>query len=112
MPGFPILICLQLPELPKTYVHLGTDSIQLSYLLLSPSLLAINLSKHQGLFKGSSPLHLVAKILEVQLQHQCIFQCIFRTDFLEIDCFDILAVQRILRNFLQHHSLKASIPSH
>ena len=40
-----------------------------------------NLSQHQGLFQWVSSLHQVAKVLELQLQHQS-FQCIFRTDFL------------------------------
>ena len=46
---------------------------------LSPP--TFNLSQHQGLFKGVSSLHQVAKVLEFQLQYQS-FQWIFRTDFL------------------------------
>ena len=42
---------------------------------------AFNLSQHQGLFQWVSSSHQVAKILELQLQHQS-FQWIFRTDFL------------------------------
>ena len=42
---------------------------------------AFNLSQHQGLFQWVGPLHQVAKILEIQLQHQS-FQWIFRVDFL------------------------------
>ena len=49
--------------------------------LLSPSSPAFNLSKHQGVFQGVSSSHQVAKVLELQLQHQS-FQWIFRTDFL------------------------------
>ena len=41
--------------------------------------LAFSLSQHQGLFKWVSSSHLVAKVLEFQLQHQS-FQ--FRTDLL------------------------------
>ena len=48
--------------------------------LSSPSP-AFNLSQHQGLFQWVSSLHQVAKVLELQLQHQS-FQWIFRTDFL------------------------------
>ena len=40
-----------------------------------------NLSQHQGLFQWVSSLYQVAKVLELQLQHQS-FQWIFRTDFL------------------------------
>ena len=42
---------------------------------------AFNLSQHQDLFQGVSSLHQVAKLLELQLQHQS-FQWIFRNDFL------------------------------
>ena len=39
-------------------------------ILSSPSPLALNLSQHQGLFQLVNSLHQVAKILELQLQHQ------------------------------------------
>ena len=39
------------------------------------------LSQHQGLFQWVGSLHQVAKVLELQLQHQS-FQWIFRVDFL------------------------------
>ena len=42
---------------------------------------AFNLSQHQSLFQWVSSSHQVAKVLELQLQHQA-FQWIFRTDFL------------------------------
>ena len=48
----------------------------------------------------------MAEVLEFQRQS---FQWIFRTDFLEIDSFDLLAVQGILKSLLQHHNSKASI---
>ena len=51
------------------------------FILSSPSPPAFNLSQHQGLFKSVSASHQVAKVLELQLQHQT-FQWIFRTDFL------------------------------
>ena len=79
MPGFPVHH--QLPELVQTHVHRVGDAIQPSHPLLSPSPPAFNLSQHQGLFKGISSSHQVAKVLEFQLQHQS-FQWIFRTDFL------------------------------
>ena len=105
-PGFPVLH--QLSELAQTHVHLVGDAIQLSHPLLSPSPPIFNLSQHQGLFQWVSSSHEVAKVLEFQLQHQS-FQCIFRTDFLRIDWFDLLAVQGTLKSLLQHHSSKASI---
>ena len=49
--------------------------------LLSPSPPDFSLSQHQGLSQWVSSSHQVAKVLELQLQHQS-FQWIFRTDFL------------------------------
>ena len=48
---------------------------------VNPSLPAFNLAQHQGLFQWVSSLYQVAKVLELQLQHQS-FQWIFRIDFL------------------------------
>ena len=79
MPGFPVY--QQLPELAQTHVHRVGDAIQPSHPLLSPSPPAFSLSQHQGLFQWVSSLHQVAKVLELQRQHQS-FQWIFRTDFL------------------------------
>ena len=41
---------------------------------------AFNLSQHQHLFQWVGSLHQVAKVLELQLQHQS-FQWIFKVDF-------------------------------
>ena len=60
----------QLPESTQTYVHWISDAIQPSHPLLSPSLLAFNLSQNQGLFKWVSSLCQVDKVLQFQLQHQ------------------------------------------
>ena len=76
-----LLVHHQLPELAQTHVHWVGDAIQPSYPLSSPSPPAFNLFQHQGLFKWVSSPHQVAKVLELQLQHQ-FFQWIFRTDFL------------------------------
>ena len=79
MPGFPVHH--QLPELAQTHVYRVGDAIQPSLPLLSPSP-AFYLSQHQGFFsQWVSSSHQVAKILELQLQHQS-FQGIFKTDFL------------------------------
>ena len=48
-------------------VHRVGDAIQPSHPLLSPSPPALNLSQHQGLSQKVSSLHLVAKVLELQL---------------------------------------------
>ena len=57
------------------------DTIQPPHPWWSPSPPAFNLSQHQGLFQWVGSSHQVAKVLELQLQHQS-FQWIFRTDFL------------------------------
>ena len=72
--------------------------------LSSPSLPALNLSQHQGLFKWVSSSHQVDKVLEFQLQHQ-FFQWTPRTNLLY--WLDLLAVQGTLKSLLQHHSSKA-----
>ena len=71
----------QLLEFNQTHVHWISDAIQPSHPPSSPSLPALNLSQHQGLFKWVSSLHEVAKVLEFQLQHQS-FQWTPRTDLL------------------------------
>ena len=68
-------------EFAQTHVHRVGDAIQPSHPLLSPSPSTFNLSQHQGLFQWVSSLHQMARVLELQLQHQC-FQWIFRVDFL------------------------------
>ena len=68
-------------ELDMTERLNWSDAIKPSHLLLSPFPPAFNLSQHQGLFQWISSLHQVAKVLELQLQHQS-FQWLFRTDFL------------------------------
>ena len=65
----------------QTHVHWVGDAIQPSHPLWSPSPPAFNLSEHQGLFQWISSSHQVAKVLELQLQHQS-SQWIFRVDFL------------------------------
>ena len=77
-PGFPVHH--QLPESIQTHVHWVGDAIQPSHPLSAPSPI-FNLSQHQGLFKWVSSSHQVAKVLELQLQHQS-FQWTSRTDFL------------------------------
>ena len=69
-------------------IRVCSDSCPLSqwcYLTISSSvptsLFPCNLSQRQGLFKWVYSSHQVAKVLELQLQHQS-FQWIFGTDFL------------------------------
>ena len=67
-PGLPVLH--HLLELAQTHVHRVGDAIQPSHPLLFPSPSAFNLAQHQGLFQLVSSAHQVAKVLELQLQHQ------------------------------------------
>ena len=109
-PGFPVLH--QLSELTHTYIHWVSDAIQPSHPLSSPSPPAFSLSQHQGLFKWVTSSHQIAKVLELQFQHQS-FQCIYSGLIsFRIDCFAFLAVQGILKSLLQHHSSKASVLRH
>ena len=73
---------------PSLSVGVCSDSCPLSqwcYLTKPPlqpsSPFAFNHSQHQGLFQWVGSFHQVAKILELQLQHQ-IIQWIFKVDFL------------------------------
>ena len=78
-PGLPVHH--QLPESTQTQVHWVSDAVQPSHPLSSPFPPALNLFRHQGLFKWVSSLHQVAKVLEFQLQHQSV-QWTPRTDLL------------------------------
>ena len=87
-----------------THVHRVGDAIHSSHPLLSPSLLASNLSQHCGIFKcvrwpeywsfslNSSPSNEYSGLIS------------FRMDWL-----DFLAVQQTLKSFLQHHRSKESV---
>ena len=66
-PAFPVHH--ELLEFAQTHVHRVSDAIQLSHPLSSPSPPAFNLSSIR-VFQQVSSLHQVAKLLELQLQHQ------------------------------------------
>ena len=78
-PGLPIHH--QIPEYTQTHVHCVSDVIQSFHSQSAPSPPALIFTKHQGLFQWVSSSHQVAKVLELQFQHQS-FQWIFRTDLL------------------------------
>ena len=78
-PDFPVLH--HLLKFAQTHVHWVSDDIQPSHPLSLTPPPAFNLAQHQGIFQWSTSLHQVAKVLELQLQHQS-FQWIFRVDFL------------------------------
>ena len=66
-PGLPVPH--ELSELAQTHVRQVIDAIQPPYPLSPTSPPAFHLSQHQGLFKGVSSSHQVAKVLELQFQH-------------------------------------------
>ena len=67
-PGFPVLH--HLPEFAQTHARWTGDAIQPSHPLASPSPLAFSLSHHQDLFQRVGSSHQVAKVSELQLQHE------------------------------------------
>ena len=109
MSGSPVLHYLL--EFAQTHVHWVDDVIQPSPPLAPHFPPVLNLFQHQGLFQWVSSSNQVAKVLELQLQHQS-FQWIHKVDFLKDWRFDILAVQGTLQSLLQQHRLKASILQH
>ena len=106
MPSFPVHH--KLPELAQTHVHQVSDAIQPSHPLSSPSPPAFNLSQPQGLFKWVNSSHEVAKVLELQLQHQS-FQN--TQDWSPLGWTGWISLQSkwTLKSLLQYHSPKASI---
>ena len=68
-------------------------------LLSSPSPPTFNLSQHQGLFWWVGLSHQVAKVLEIQHQHQSL-QWIFRIDFLNTGKTIVLTIQTFVRKLM------------
>ena len=80
-PGF--LVPHLLPESAQLHVHWTGDAIQPSHLLSPSSPSSFNLSQHQALFHWVGCLYQVARVWELQLQHQHqSFQWVFRVDSL------------------------------
>ena len=105
----------QLPESTQTHVIWVSDAIQPSHPLSSPSPPlsspsppTFNLSQHQGLFKGVSSSHQVAKYWSFSFSISPSNEHSGLTSF-RMDWLDLLAVQGTLKSLLQHHSSKASI---
>ena len=100
-----LLVHLKHPEFTQTHIHWVSDGIQPSHPLLSPSPPAFNFSQHQGLSNKSVLCIRWPKYWSFSIspsnEHSGLIS--FRMDW-----FD-LAVQGILKSFLQHHSSKASI---
>ena len=104
MPGLPVHY--QLLEFTQTHVHWVDDAIQPSHPLPSPSLPALNLSKHQGLFKWVSSSYQVAKVL-VSASTSVLPMNI--QDWFPLGWTGWIFNQGILKSLPQHHSSKASI---
>ena len=75
MPG--LSVPYHLPEFAQVHIHWISDAIQPSHPLSPPAPPALNLVQHQHLFQWVSYSHQVAKVLELQLQHQS-FQWVSR----------------------------------
>ena len=112
--GFPVHY--QLPELTQSHVHRVGDAIQplhpLSLLLLLPLLLPLSIFPTFRVFSNASALHIrwpkfwsFSFIISPSNEYSWLIS--YRIDWLEL-----LAVQGTLKNFLQHHSSKASILRH
>ena len=105
-PGFPVHH--QLLEPTQTHVHWVGDAIQPVHPLSSPSPSTFNLSQHWGLFQWVSSSNQLPKYwsfsFSISPSSEYSGLISFRMDWL-----DLLAVQGTLKNFLQHHSSKASI---
>ena len=104
-PGLPVHH--QFPEPTQTHVHWLGDAIQSSHPLLSPSPPAFNLSSIR-VFSSESALRIrwpkywsFSFNISPSNEHPGLIS--FRMDWL-----DLLAVQGTPKNFLQHHSSKAS----
>ena len=121
----PFLSHVQLFETPWTAGHQASLSFTVCRSLLKfmsvelvrpsnqlifchPLLLLSIFSSNQGLFQWVSSSYQVAKILELQLQHQSSNEY-SGLIFFRIDWFDHLAVQGTHKSLLQHYSSKPSI---
>ena len=103
MPG--LSVHYQLLGLTQIQLHWVSDAIQPSHPLLFPFSPAFNLSQHQGLFQWVCSSHQVAKILQLQLQHQS-FQWTFRVVSCRTDCLISLlskGLSRVFSNTIQKH---------
>ena len=99
-------------EFTQTHVYWVSDAIQPSHPLSSPSPPAPNPSKHQGLSKNESALHIRwpkywSFSFNISPSNESLGLISFRMDWL-----DLLAVQGALKSLLQHHSSKTSILWH
>ena len=108
-PGTPVLpVHHQLPEFTKTHVHWGSDAIQTSHTMSSPSLLPSTFPQIR-VFANESVLCIRCPkdwsfSFNISPSNEYSGLISFRIDWL-----DLLAVQGTLKSLLQHHTSKASI---
>ena len=88
-----------LPEFAQIHVHWVSDAILCHSSSATPSSLAFSPSQHQGLFQWVSSSHQVAKVLELQLQHQTFYDYSGLISF-KIGWFDLSEVQQTLKSLL------------
>ena len=106
-PGLPI--SHNLPEFAQVHAHCISDTIHPSHPLTSllfllsifPSIRDFSNKSAVCIRWSNTGASASASVFPVEYSRLISFK---------IDLFDFLAVQRILKNLLQHHSLKASIP--
>ena len=84
------------------------DAIQTTHPLLPPSLPALNLSQHQGLFQWVGSLYQVTKVrtFSFSISSSKEYSGLIS---LRMDWFDLLTVHGTLKSLLQHHSSKTSM---
>ena len=106
-PGLPVHH--QLLVSTQTHVHQVDDAIRPSHPLSSPSLPALNLSQHQGLFQLSALCirwpNYWSFSFNISLSNEHPELISFRMDWLDL----LAKVQGTLKSLLQHHSSKAPI---
>ena len=111
-PGFPGLHYL--PEFAQTHIHWVGVTIQPSQPLSPPSPLALNLFQWIRIFSIRIFSNESGLGIRCPKYCSCSFICpsneYSRLISFRIDWFDLLSVQGTLKNLLQHHSSKASIP--
>ena len=96
-PGLPVHH--QFSEFTPAHIHWVNDAIQPSHPLSSPSPPAFDFSQNQSLFQWVSSSHQVAKVLELQLQHQSSMNEYWKLISCWIDWFNLCAVQGLSRAF-------------
>ena len=98
-PGLPH----HLPKFAQVRIHCITNANQPSHPLMPSYPSALNLCQHQGLFQWVSYLNQVTETLELSFSISPSSEYSVLIS-LQIDGFDLLAVQATLKSLLQQHS--------